>query len=139
MNYWLMKTEPETYSWDMLVKQKSGTWDGVRNYAARNNLKAMKKGDLVFIYHSNSPKAVIGIAKVVAEAFPDPTTKDPAWVAVKVTAQEKLPRPVTLDEMKLVRSLSKMKLLKIGRLSVSPVSAGEWQTILKLAKHAPKS
>lgn len=134
MKYWLVKTEPETYSWLDLVRQKKGTWDGVRNYAARNNLRSMKKGDKVFIYHSVQEKAIVGVARVIEEAFPDPTTTDPAWVAVRLTPEKKLQRPVSLEEIKHAPALKNMKLLSIGRLSVSPVMAGEWKAILKLSE-----
>jgi predicted RNA-binding protein with PUA-like domain len=139
MKYWLLKTEPETYSWSDLERQKVGTWDGVRNFAARNNLKKMKKGDQLFVYHSGKQRAIIGIAEVVSESFPDPTSSDPAWVAVKVRAQKTLKNPVTLDVIKRTPRLLPMKLVKIGRLSVSPVLAAEWNAILRLSEADQKS
>jgi len=139
MKYWLLKTEPETYSWSDLERQKVGTWDGVRNFAARNNLKRMKKGDQLFVYHSGKQRAIIGIAEVVSESFPDPTSSDPAWVAVKVRAQKTLKNPVTLDVIKCTPRLLPMKLVKIGRLSVSPVLAAEWNAILRLSEADQKS
>jgi predicted RNA-binding protein with PUA-like domain len=132
MAHWLLKTEPETYSWKTLVRQKKGVWDGVRNYAARNNLRAMQKGDLCFVYHSGISKAIVGIAKVARTAYQDPTTKDAAWVAVDVVSVKALKRPVTLAEIKAEPSMAEMALVRRGRLSVSPVSAREWKRILAM-------
>ncbi|MFN3839858.1 MAG: EVE domain-containing protein [Cyclobacteriaceae bacterium] len=129
MNYWLVKTEPETYSWDNLVNDKKVTWDGVRNFRARSNLKKMAKNDLVFIYHTGDEKAIIGLAKVTREAFPDPTDKD--WVAVELTPQKKLARPVTLAEIKANKKLAAMTLVRVARLSVQPVLPEEHEIILK--------
>ncbi len=134
MAHWLLKTEPETYSWNRLVREKRGMWDGVRNYTARNNLRAMKKGDLCFIYHSVTGKEIVGIAKVVRTAYQDPTTDDSAWVAVDVVSVKALKRPVTLGEIKGVSALAGMALLRLGRLSVGPVTAGEWRKILSMAQ-----
>lgn len=133
MNYWLMKTEPETYSWDDLVSQEEGTWDGVRNFAARGHLKAMKKGDLAFFYHSGEQRAIVGVCKVTKEAFPDPTAKEGNWVAVKVKPISKFKTPVTLGVLKNDALLKNMKMVKIGRLSVSPVTEKEYAKILKLS------
>src|SRR5277367_2713856 len=103
MNHWLMKTEPGTFSWDDLVKDKKTTWDGVRNFQARSNLKAMKKGDLAFIYHSGEDKAIVGIAKIISEPYPDPKDKD--WVVIDIAAEKKLKNPVTLANVKGIKSL----------------------------------
>lgn len=133
MNYWLIKTEPETYSWDDLISQKEGTWDGVRNFAARGHLKAMKKGDLAFFYHSGEQRSIVGVCKITQEAFPDPTAKEGNWVAVKVKPVSKFKTPVTLDILKNDALLKNMKMVKIGRLSVSPVAEKEYAKILKLS------
>jgi len=132
MNYWLMKTEPGTYSWDDLVKDKKTTWDGVRNYQARNNLKAMKKGDKVFIYHSMDDKAVVGTATISKENFPDP--KDNAWLSVEISAGKKLKKPVTLAQIKTDKRLSDMVLVKSSRLSVQPVKEEEFSIVLSLSE-----
>jgi predicted RNA-binding protein with PUA-like domain len=132
MAYWLLKTEPETYSWDRLAREKKGVWDGVRNYTARNNLRAMRKGDLCFIYHSGVTKDVVGIARVARTAYQDPTTADAAWVAVDLASVKALKRPVTLAEIKAVKALADMSLVRRGRLSVSPVTAAEWKRIMAM-------
>ena len=132
MNYWLIKSEPDAYSWDDLVKEGTGMWDGVRNYAARNNLREMKIGDLLLFYHSVSEKAVVGIAKVVKEAYPDPTIEGDTWSVVDLSPVEKLKNPVTLAQIKADKRLAEMKLIKIGRLSVSPVTKEEYDVILEL-------
>lgn len=132
MNYWLLKTEPGTYSWDDLVKDKKTTWDGVRNFQARNNLKAMKKGDLAFIYHSGDDKAVIGISKVIKEAYPDPT--DPEWLVVDLGVDKKLKKPVTLAHVKAVKKLADMVLVRVSRLSVQPVKPDEFNQIIALSE-----
>jgi predicted RNA-binding protein with PUA-like domain len=132
MKYWLAKSEPSAYSWEQLLKDKSTAWTGVRNYAARNNLKAMKKGDLVFFYHSNEGLCIIGIAKVTKEAYPDPTDKE--WVAVDIAPFDSLKKPVTLAQMKAEKKLSDMALIRIGRLSVSPVTKPEYDIIIKMSR-----
>lgn len=132
MNYWLAKSEPGTYSWDDLVRDKKTVWDGVRNYGARIHLNAMKKGDFVFIYHSMDDKSVIGIAKVVKEGYPDP--KDNAWTAVDLAPEKKLKNPVTLAQVKATKSLANMVLVKNSRLSVQPVTAAEFDHIIKLSE-----
>src|SRR5882762_6466203 len=132
MNYWLMKTEPSTFSWDDLVRDKKTGWDGVRNFQARNNLKAMKKGDLAFIYHSMDDKAVVGIAKITKENYPDPKDKD--WVAVEISPEKKLKRPVTLAEVKADKRFADMVLVKSSRLSVQPVTAAEFDMIVALSE-----
>lgn len=132
MNYWLAKSEPSTYSWDDLVRDKKTVWDGVRNYGARLHLNAMKKGDFVFIYHSMDDKSVIGIAKVIKEGYPDP--KDNAWTAVDLAPEKKLKNPVTLAQVKATKSLANMVLVKNSRLSVQPVTAAEFDQIIKLSE-----
>ena len=131
---WIVKSEPFKYSWDQFVKDKKTFWDGVRNYQARNNLKAMKKNDEVFFYHSNEGLAIVGIAKVVKEAYQDPTTEDERWVAVDLKPVKKLKNPVTLAEMKANEHLSNLALIRQGRLSVSPVTDAEWEIILEMSK-----
>lgn len=132
MNYWLVKSEPSVYSWDQLVKDKKATWDGVRNFAARNHMKAMKKGDQVFFYHSNEGLAIVGITEVVKEFYQDPTTADTNWVVVDLKPVKALPKPVTLADMKADKTFENMALIRIGRLSVSPVSSTEYKKILKM-------
>jgi predicted RNA-binding protein with PUA-like domain len=129
MNYWLMKTEPGTYSWDDLVRDKKTTWDGVRNFQARNNLKAMKKGDLVFFYHSGEEKAIVGIAEISKEFFPDP--KDKEWIAVEIGYKKKLKKPVTLSTIKSDESLATMYLVRAARLSVQAVKKEEFDGVLE--------
>lgn len=133
MNYWLVKSEPFKYSWDDFVKQGTGVWDGVRNYQARNNLKAMKVGDLVLFYHSNEGMEVVGIAKVVKEAYQDPTTDDTKWVVVDLVPIEKLRKTVTLKQMKADERLQDLSLIKQSRLSVTAIKAEEFDIILGLA------
>ncbi|HEV2354146.1 MAG TPA: EVE domain-containing protein [Puia sp.] len=133
MGHWLVKSEPSVYSWDQLVKDKLTYWDGVRNYAARIHLRGMKKGDEVFYYHSNEGTEIVGIAKVVKEAYQDPTTDDEAWVAVDLQPVRRLRNPVTLDQIKADKRLSEMALVRIGRLSVQPVTDREWKIILEMA------
>jgi predicted RNA-binding protein with PUA-like domain len=132
MNYWLVKSEPFKYSWDQLVKDKKATWDGVRNYAARNNLREMKKGDEVFFYHSNEGLAIVGIAEVVKEAYQDPTTEDTNWVVVDLKPLKAIPKPVTLAYIKADKSLEQMQLVRLGRLSVSAVTPAEYKKVLKM-------
>lgn len=134
MNYWLVKSEPFKYSWQQFEQDKQTFWDGVRNYAARNNLKAMKKGDLVLWYHSNEGLEIVGIAKVIKEAYQDPTTTDEAWVAVDLKPYKKLKKPVTLAQIKAQKSLANMDLVRLSRLSVGTVKEHEMQTILELAE-----
>lgn len=132
MNYWLLKTEPETFSWSDLEKAKTTGWDGVRNFQARSNLKAMKKGDAAFIYHSGGEKAVVGLAKIAGEGYPDP--KDSAWTVVDVSFWKKLKRPVTLAEVKGQKGLANMVLVRNSRLSVQPVKKEEFDKILELSE-----
>jgi predicted RNA-binding protein with PUA-like domain len=133
MTYWLAKTEPNVFSWDDLEK-KPANWDGVRNYAARNHLRAMQKGDLVFIYHSNIGKEIVGIAKVTKEHFPDPTAKEGDWSAVEVKADKKFKKTLPLADIKIHKVLKNMTMIKIGRLSVTPVTEVEAKLILDLTK-----
>ena len=134
MNYWLIKSEPFKYSWDQFAKDKKATWDGVRNYAARNNLRAMKKGDLALFYHSNEGLEIVGIAKVVREHFQDPTTDDPAWSAVEFAPFKKLKTPVSLATIKADKHLSNMQIIRLSRLSVSAVTAEEFDHIIGLSE-----
>lgn len=139
MAYWLIKSEPFKYSWDQFVKDKKTFWDGVRNYAARNNLRDMKKGDELFFYHSNEGLEIVGIAKVVKEAYQDPTTDEHAWVVVDVSPVRKLKKPVTLVQMKADKRLANMDLLRLGRLSVGKVTDAEWKVVLELAGEGYRS
>lgn len=132
MDYWLLKTEPETYSWDDLVRDKKTVWDGVKNFQARKNLKAMKKGDWVFVYHTGTEKSAIGIAKVTKEAYPDPKDKD--WVVVEIAPTKKLKRPVTLAEVKADKKLTAMVLTRNARLSVQPVKKEEADRVIELSE-----
>jgi len=131
VNYWILKSEPDVYSYDDLVKQKKGCWDGVRNFAARNNLKAMKVGDLVFFYHSNIGKEIVGVAKIIGEAYQDPTTEDKNWVAVDVGPERKLKRAVTLAEIKADPAINHIGLVKLSRLSVIPITKSDFDYIVK--------
>ena len=133
MAYWLLKSEPFKYSWDQFVLDKKTHWDGVRNYLARNYLKAMKKGDKIFFYHSNEGLEIVGIAKVVKEYYQDPTTPEPAWVVVDVAPVKKIKKPVTLAQIKAEKDLQEMSLIKSMRLSVQPVREEEWNKILTMA------
>ena len=133
MAYWLVKSEPFKYSWDDFVKDKTTYWDGVRNYAARNFLRDMKKGDEVFFYHSNEGLEIVGIAKVVKEHYQDPTTTEEAWVVVDLKPVRKFKNPVSLKQIKGEPRLASMALIKLSRLSVSPVTEGEWETILEMS------
>jgi predicted RNA-binding protein with PUA-like domain len=135
MAYWLVKSEPDSWSWDQQVKAgaKGTEWTGVRNHTAKLNLMKMKKGDRAFFYHSNEGKNIVGIAEIVREAHPDPTAKagDP-WVVVDVKALEPMPKPVSLDDIKKEPKLKDMALIKFSRLSVQPVTADEWKLVCKL-------
>ncbi len=133
-SYWLVKSEPFKYSWDEFVKDGSTYWDGVRNYTARNNLMAMKKGDLVLYYHSNEGKEVVGVAKVTKEHYPDPTTDDERWVVVDLAPVRAVKEPVGLAEIKATPALSEMALIRQSRLSVMPVEKKAFDRILKMGK-----
>ena len=132
MNYWLMKTEPGTFSWNDLVRDKKAVWDGVRNFQARNNLKAMKKGDLAFIYHSMDDKAVVGISEITREHFPDPKDKD--WAAVEIKPVSKLKNAVTLGAVKQEKKLANMVLVNNSRLSVQPVKREEFDLVIGMSE-----
>ncbi len=134
MNHWLVKSEPFKYSWDQFVKDKKAVWDGVRNYAARNNMRAMKKGDLMFFYHSNEGLEIVGIAKVVKEAYQDPTTEDTAWSVVEIAPFKKLKKPVTLAQIKADKQLAAMQIIRLSRLSVSAVTAAEFDRVLAISE-----
>jgi predicted RNA-binding protein with PUA-like domain len=133
MAYWLVKSEPFKYSWEQFVKDKQTFWDGVRNYGARNNLRAMKKGEQVLFYHSNEGVEIVGIAKIVKEFYQDPTTEEEAWVVVDLQPVKKLKSPVSLQKVKADTRLSEMALVRLGRLSVQPVTESEWKIIMELA------
>ena len=136
MNYWLMKSEPDVWSIDQQIKsgQKGSMWDGVRNYQAANNLRKMKKGDLCFFYHSNIGKEIVGIVKVIREAYPDPTDKSKKFVAVQVRFEKKLSQPVTLENIKKTKELKDLPLIKQSRLSVMPIDTKYWKIILNMSK-----
>jgi len=133
MNYWLVKSEPFKYSWEQFEKDGQTFWDGVRNYAARNNLKAMKKGDQVLWYHSNEGMEIVGIAKVVKEYYQDPTTTEAAWVVVDLKPFKKLKKPVALAAVKADTRLADMDLVRLGRLSVQTVKEAEWNIIMEMS------
>lgn len=134
--HWLMKSEPFKYAWDDLVRDGSTFWDGVRNYEARNNLAAMKKGDLALYYHSNEGKEVVGIVEIVKESYPDPTTDDERWVVVEIAPLMAFREPVSLGTIKVDPKLSEIQLVRRGRLSVVPLTAAEFKHILALGKTA---
>ena len=134
MNYWLVKSEPSVYSWQQLVKDKKTVWEGVRNYAARNNMRAMEKGDLVFFYHSNEGLCIVGVAKVVREAYQDPSTTDIAWSVVDLTPVKTLKKPVTLSQLKSEKDLSEMQIIRLSRLSVCAITPKEFEKVLQLAQ-----
>lgn len=134
MNYWLVKSEPSEYSYDNLVNDGSTYWDGVRNYAARNNLKGMKSGDKVLFYHSVNEKSVVGISKVVKEFYQDPTTEDERWVVVDLAAEKKLKKPVTLSQIKDEPALAEIALVRQSRLSVMPLDKKAYDLIIEMSK-----
>lgn len=133
MNYWLLKTEPDTYSWGQLVKDKTTNWSGVRSPAGRANLAKMKKGDRAFFYHTGDERQVVGVCEVVKESYPDPTDETGKFVQVDVRAIEPVPHPVTLAAIKAEPKLAQMRLVREGRLSVSPVTPDEWKLVAKMA------
>ena len=133
-NHWLVKQEPSAYSWENFLADGKTAWTGVRNYTARNNLRAMRKDDQVFFYHSVTGKSVVGIAKVVRETYPDPTATEGDWSAVDLVPEKALPRPVTLEEIKRNPKLKGIALLRLSRLSVQPLTSAEFQEILQMAK-----
>ena len=132
MQYWLVKSEPFKYSWEQFVADKKTFWDGVRNYAARNNMKAMAKGDRILFYHSNEGLAIVGIAEVIKEAYQDPTTEDTNWVVVDLKPVKALPVPVTLAVLKADKDFEQMELIRLSRLSVGKVTEEEYNKILKM-------
>lgn len=132
MNYWLIKSEPSAYSWEQLMKDKKTDWTGVRNYAARNNLRSMKKGDLALFYHSNEGLCIVGVAKVVKEHYQDPTTKEEAWLSADFAPHKALKKPVYLTDIKKDPLLQNMQLVKLSRLSVSTVTKDEFDRVLML-------
>jgi predicted RNA-binding protein with PUA-like domain len=133
MNYWLVKQESDSYSWSDFVKDGKTAWTGVRNFAARLNLRAMKKGDRIFYYHSNTGKEIVGIARVLKDPYPDPTATEGDWSAVDLAPEKPLKKPVGLDVMKTDAILKEMKLVKISRLSVSPVTKEQFDRIMELS------
>ena len=137
MNYWLVKSEPEAYAWETFLRDKKTAWTGVRNFAARNHLRAMHIGDPVLFYASVTTKAVVGVAEVTKGAFPDATAKEGDWSAVELKAQRGLDRPVTLEEIKAEKSLAQIELVRQGRLSVVPLTKAEYETILRLGAANP--
>ena len=134
MAYWLIKSEPFKYSWQKFEEEGRTHWDGVRNYQARNNLKAMKEGDLLLWYHSNEGLEIVGIAKLVKEFYQDPTTEDPNWVVVEVSPLKRLTKPVSLAQVKADVRLTQMALVRLGRLSVQPVTEEEWNVVMELSE-----
>jgi predicted RNA-binding protein with PUA-like domain len=133
MNHWIVKQEPEAYSWTDFLKEGRASWTGVRNFQARNNLRAMKKGDPVFYYHSVSEKQIVGLARVVREAYPDPTAEEGDWVCVDLAPVKPLKKPVTLDEIKNDDAVKDMPLVKNSRLSVSPLSKAQFDRIMEMS------
>ena len=134
MSHWLIKSEPSKYSWEKFVEDKQTYWDGIRNYTARNNLKAMRKGDEVFFYHSKEGLEIVGIAKVVKEFYQDPTTEDANWVVVDIKPVKKFKKPVSLATIKADKRLEGIALVRLGRLSVCPITDEEWDIILELGE-----
>lgn len=132
-NYWLMKSEPDAYSWDDLVDEKEGTWDGVRNHRAANNLRAMKVGDEAFFYHSNQGREIVGIVQISEAGLLDPTDPEGKWAAVRVKPVRKLSRPITLKEIKADPELGEIELIKLSRLSVAVITPDEWKYIIALS------
>ena len=139
INYWLLKSEPDAWSWDNQVKEGASMWDGVRNYQARNNLKEMKKNDLCFFYHSVTERSIVGIVKVVKEYYPDPTDKTDRFVVVDVKATKKLKNPVSLDQIKENSNLQDIALVKQSRLSVMPLTKKEWDEVINMSSNSINS
>ena len=132
MAYWLVKSEPETWSWDAHAKAGDDAWTGVRNHMAKNNLKAMKRGDLAFFYHSNVGKEIVGVVRVTRAAYPDPSAESGDWVCVDMEAVGPMPRPVTLMEIKATPALADLALVRMSRLSVMPISPAHWKTLCRM-------
>ena len=135
MNYWLVKSEPEAFSWDQQLRNRVEPWTGIRSHAARNNLRAMRRGDEAFFYHSNTGREIVGIVTVAREAYPDPTAETGDWVAVDMETKAALPRPVALKSMKADPALDGFSLLRLSRLSVVPVSPDHWRHICRCANY----
>ena len=133
MQYWLMKSEPDVYGWDKLVREGRGSWDGVRNWTARGNLKTMKKGDHAFFYHSNIGKEIVGVMEIAREAYPDKTDDTGRWVMVDVVPLQPAKTPVTLEQVKADKRFADLALVKYARLSVQPVSPAHWKMLCKMA------
>jgi predicted RNA-binding protein with PUA-like domain len=134
INHWLMKSEPDAYSWDRLVREGEGTWDGVRNHRAANNLRAMQPGDLAFFYHSNIGLEIVGICEISQSGFTDPTDETGKWACVKVKPVRKLKHPVTLKQIKADPQLAEIELVRLSRLSVSVITPQEWDYIIALSE-----
>lgn len=132
--FWLMKSEPDAYSWDDLVAEGEGTWDGVRNHRAANNMRAMKPGELAFFYHSNIGREIIGIAQISVSGITDPTDPEGKWAAVKLKPVRKLARPVTLKEIKAKPEMAGMELVRLSRLSVAELQGDEWEMVLAMSE-----
>jgi predicted RNA-binding protein with PUA-like domain len=132
VTHWLVKSEPEAFSWDQQVANRVEPWTGVRNAMARNNLRAMKRGDLAFFYHSNTGKEIVGVVRVAREAYPDPSAESGDWVCVDMEAVAPMPRPVTLVEIKATPALADLALVRMSRLSVLPVSAEHWKVLCRM-------
>ena len=132
--FWLVKSEPSAYSWTDFLRDGKTAWTGVRNFTARNNLRAMRKGDAAFFYHSVTDKAVVGIANVVREAYTDPTAKEGDWSAVDLAPEKTLPKPVTLEQIKKNPKLKEMALLRLSRLSVQPVTKAQFEEIVRMGR-----
>jgi len=136
MNYWLLKTEPETFSWNDLIKQGTSMWDGVRNFQARNNLRKMKVGDIAFFYHSGKKPCIVGLAEIIKEHYPDPTAKEGDWSVVEVKPIRELQRSISLQEIKQIKALQNMSLINSSRLSVQPVLPEEFNIIIEAEKNS---
>jgi predicted RNA-binding protein with PUA-like domain len=136
-NYWLMKSEPDAYGWDDLCAEKEGTWDGVRNHRAANNLRAMKVGDETFFYHSNVGREIVGIATVSVDGITDPTDPENKWAAVKIKPVRKLKRPISLKEIKADPKLADIELIRLSRLSVAEITPKEWDYIIAMSERDP--
>ncbi len=130
--HWLVKSEPDAFSWDQQVANRVEPWTGVRNHMAKNNLKAMKRGDLAFFYHSNIGKEIVGVVRVAREAYPDPSAESGDWVCVDMEAVSPMPRPVTLVEIKATPGLADLPLVRMSRLSVMPISPVHWKTLCRM-------
>lgn len=133
-NYWLVKTEPSVYAWEQLHREGKTSWEGIRNYQARNSLRDMRLGDLVFIYHSGEERMIVGIGRVCSLPYPDPTAPNSSWLTIDIEAVQEMARPVSLEEIKRTHPLHVMALATHSRLSVQPVTVEQWQAILRIGK-----